>query len=122
VNPTHRPSDDLSITEVPEKDGSQAPDSGNSMQEFYQLQRQLLVLTMGATVIIFGCVWWVYSLHIALNYLVGAGVGVVLFVGLIIVASKWQQLEILPVFLGFLTYKAAIIVYMLQSVFAPTTD
>ncbi len=112
----------------------------SSMAEFYQLRQELLTSTLILTVVIFGSVWFFYSLNIALNYLLGACTGVVylrmlarnveqlgrekskigssqlaLFAGLIIVAAQWNQLQIVPIFLGFLTYKAAIIIYMLRT-------
>ncbi len=117
----------------------------NSMSEYYQLQRTLYIYTLILMGLIFVPVWYFYSLNIALNYLLGAlvslvylrflakdverlgqqeqrlggkGLGIVAI--MIIVASKWQQLSILPVFLGFLTYKGGIIIYMLQSVLLPT--
>ena len=114
------------------------------MQEYYQLQQELLVNTLALTGIIFISVWIFYSLNIALNYLIGACTCVVylkmlandverlgrekerlsksrfaLFIGLIIVSTQWNQLQILPIFLGFLTYKAALIVYMLRITFLP---
>lgn len=98
------------------------------------------------TGIIFISVWIFYSLNTALNYAIGACVGVVylrmlakdvealgrekkslsqtrmaLFVGLIIVATQWNQLNIIPIFLGFLTYKASLIIYVLRTTFLPSS-
>lgn len=114
------------------------PASTTAMDEYYQLQQNLLLTTLAFTGVIFFSVWLAYSLPIALNYLLGACGGVVylrmlaksvanigregsgpsssrlaLVVGLVLVATQWQQLQVMPVFLGFLTYKGALIAYTL---------
>lgn len=116
------------------------------MQEYYRLQQELLLITVALTGLIFFPVWLVYSLNIALNYLLGACTGVVylkvlarnveqlgktkerigksqlaIFVGLIIVATQWSQLHVLPIFLGFLTYKATLLVYTLRTLLVPVS-
>jgi ATP synthase protein I len=120
---------------------------GNSMTEYYQLQRTLLLSTLVLMGIIAIPVWYFYSLNIALNYLLGAVGGLIylrllakeverlghaqqrlgakglgLFIVLMVVATQWQQLHILPVFLGFLTYKAAILFHMLQTLFVSVKE
>ncbi|BAY88297.1 putative ATP synthase protein I [Tolypothrix tenuis PCC 7101] len=124
--------------------GSDDEERVNSMGEFYQLYQKLLVITLVLTGIIFISVWIFYSLNIALNYLIGACTGVVylkmlakdverlggekkrlsksrfaLFIGLIVLATQWHELQILPIFLGFLTYKATLLVYTVQTAFLP---
>jgi ATP synthase protein I len=115
------------------------------MGEYYRLQQNLLICTVAFSAVIFFCVWLTYSLPIALNYLIGACGGVVylrmlakmlptlgveqqrigsgrlaIVIGLILVASQWQQLQIVPVFLGFLTYKGPLIAYTLWTAVLPT--
>jgi ATP synthase protein I len=114
----------------------------SSMQEFYQLYQELLMITLALTAVIFVSVWVSYSLNIALNYLLGACAGLLylrmlakdverlgrekqqlsktrlaLLIALILLASRWNQLQILPIFLGFLTYKATLIIYVVRVAF-----
>jgi ATP synthase protein I len=135
------------MREMTELSSPTPAESNDSMQEFYRLQRELLLITLALTGIIFVSVWLAYSLNIALNYLLGACTGVVylkvlarnverlgkdreklgksqlaIFIGLIIVATQWNQLQIVPIFLGFLTYKATLIVYMFRTLMAPNSQ
>ncbi len=130
-----------------ESSSSLPPDPNPSMQEFYKLQQDLLILTLAMTGVIFISVWIFYSLNTALNYLIGACTGVVylrmlaknveqlgrqrnrvgntrlaLLIGLILVASQWNQLQIMPIFLGFLTYKPALIAYVLWTTVLSSSD
>ncbi|MGB3508945.1 MAG: ATP synthase subunit I [Microcoleaceae cyanobacterium] len=121
-----------------------SPEPDASMQEYYKLLQDLYVITLTITGIIFISVWVFYSLNIALNYLIGATTSVVylrmlakdverigreqgslsktrlgIFVGLIILSTQLSQLKILPIFLGFLTFKAALIFYVLRTSIMP---
>jgi ATP synthase protein I len=123
----------------PEQDAPQA-ESSSAMEDYYALQQELFLTTLILTGIIFFSVWGFYTLNTALSYLLGSCVGVlylrmlarsvermtpqskrrgsptrfVLFAGLIIIALQWNQLEFIPAFLGFLTYKVAVVVYTLR--------
>lgn len=124
--------------------GTETPESSDSMTEYYRLQNELLITTIVLTGLIFFPVWYFYSLNTALNYLIGACTGVVylkllarnverlgtekqqiskthlaLFVGVIVVATQVKDLHVLPVFLGFLTYKGTLLVYTLRTLFTP---
>lgn len=138
---------------IPELDAAPSPtdppvsDHSSAMQDYHQLKQTLLWVTIGVTAVVFVSVWITYSLNIALNYLIGACVGVVYlrmlardvekiggqkkrlgsgrlapFIGLIVIATQWQSLHIVPIFLGFITYKAAIIIYVVQSTLRPASS
>ncbi len=112
--------------------------STNSMEEFYALRDELLIVTLVVSGIAFCGVWLFYSFNAAGSYLIGSLVGMVylgmlarnverlnyestisknrlaLFAVLIILACRLDQIQVLPVFLGFLTFKTAIIFYALR--------
>jgi ATP synthase protein I len=122
--------------------GNEDSEPVGSMQEFYRLSMELLSITLVVTGIIFVSVWIFYSLNIALNYLLGACAGLVyirmlakdverlgpekqklsktrfaLLVIVILLASRWDELQVMPIFLGFLTYKATLIFYVIRTAF-----
>lgn len=114
------------------------------MADYYQLQGTLLTVTLACIAIAVPAVWYFYGLNTALSYLLGAlggsvylkslasdvasmgtegksgrmGVkGIGIFILLILVATQTSKLQVLPVFLGFLTYKLAIIAYTFNLTF-----
>lgn len=126
---------------------SELTEASDSMSEYYQLKQELLIITLVISLVVFGSVWVFYSLNIALNYLLGACTSVVylrmlaknverlgegqrrlgkshlaLFIGLIILATQLNQLKVLPIFLGFLTYKATLLIFILRSSFSSSSS
>ncbi len=111
----------------------------DGMDEYNRLKSKLLLLTLAVGAIIGLAVWFWYGWKIFLSYAVGALVGTVyfrmltksvdrlggesnrlgfsrlgLFVLLMAIAAKSDQLEILPAFFGFMTYKVAVLVIIAQ--------
>ncbi|MDX2254033.1 MAG: ATP synthase subunit I [Pseudanabaenaceae cyanobacterium bins.39] len=109
------------------------------MEEYNQLKLKLIKITLIAGVIIDAVIWVLYGRNVALSYALGALFGTVyfrmlsrgvdrlggetkrlgfsrlgIFVILMIVAAKSDQLQILPTFLGFMTYKVAVLVILAQ--------
>jgi len=110
-----------------------------SMQEYQQLKHRLMLLTLALVAVVGAVVWLVYGATVGQSFWLGGVGGIVylrmlarsvdqlgqnsrrlgvarlgLFIALMIVASKWQNLELLPAFLGFLTYKLAVLALMLR--------
>lgn len=141
------PSDTIEST-APES-SSEVNASDREMTEYYQLQRNLYLVMLVLTGVIVVSVWVAYSGQTALNYLLGALAGILyfrrlardieglggqqgrlgfgsgrlaIFVAVIVLASQLQRLAILPVFLGFMTYKAAIVIYVVQTTLFPKQE
>jgi ATP synthase protein I len=111
----------------------------DGMEEYDRLKSKLLVITIAAGLVIGLVVLVVYGWSIALSYALGALVGTIyfrmltkgvdrlggesnrlgfsrlgLFILLIAISAKSDQLHILPAFLGFMTYKVAVLVILAQ--------
>ena len=131
------PAKNSTATKTVVETSSTSVDDG--MEEYNRLKFKLLAITIASGIIIGLAVWAWYGWNIALSYFVGALVGTAyfrmltkgvdrlgtesnrlgfsrlgLFVLLIAIAAKSDQLEILPAFLGFMTYKVAVLVIVAQ--------
>ena len=124
------------VSETEDNELSEVKD--NSMGEFYEMRNSLFLGTVIVALVGSLITGLLYSWQSSLNYLLGTGVGLVylnmlakavervgekkksvgmnrllLFVGLMIVAIKIQALEVVPIFIGFITYKVTILFYIL---------
>ncbi len=109
------------------------------MAEYQHLKNQLMLWTAFLVGIVGAVVWLIYGTVIGQSFCLGGLVGIAyigmlarsvdridrgkprlgiarfgLFIALMILASRWQSLALLPAFLGFLTYKLAVLALMLR--------
>jgi len=110
-----------------------------SLEEYQQLKHRLMLLTLCLVGLLGTLVWLIYGATTAQSFWLGGMVGLAylrmlarsvdqlggnnrrlgiarlgLFIALMILAGKWQNLELLPAFFGFLTYKLAVLALMLR--------
>lgn len=110
-----------------------------SLEEYQQLKQRLMLLTLCLVGLIGTVVWLIYGVTTAQSFWLGGLVGLAylrmlarsvdqlggssrrlgvarlgLFIALMIIAGKWQKLELLPAFFGFLSYKLAVLALMLR--------
>lgn len=106
---------------------------------YHHLKHTVQLLTLALVFLITCMVTWCYGVNVGLSFGLGGMAGLVyfrllsrrvdnlgagsdplskarlaIFVAVIVVAARWQSLYILPTFLGFLTYKLAILGLMIQ--------
>jgi ATP synthase protein I len=119
----------------PPRDNPQSVKSEvDSMRQFADYQRKLMAITAALGVALALCVWPVYGINAAVSFLLGSAVGSAYFRLLgrhverlgkgrdrlgqlrfvvvavtFILALRWEVLDFLPTFLGFLTIKVAIL-------------
>ncbi|MFQ3613271.1 MAG: hypothetical protein SNJ68_06105 [Cyanobacteriota bacterium] len=128
------------VQELPERAPSMPKAMDPSKGSYAQLQLWLVGVTLGVSLAIAVSVAFVYSFAVAANYLLGALVGLVylrmlsrgvgelgksrnrlgvtrlaLFVGLIVLATQVESLQVLPIFLGFMTYKVTLLIHIVQT-------
>lgn len=125
-----------------EAEAAAAPKSATTMQpggEYDRLQQQLVTTTLVVGVAIALVLAVTYPVNVALNYGLGVIGGAVYFrmlargvarlgransrlgpsrlalvVVLVVVATRVDSLQVLPIFLGFLTYKVALLIYAVR--------
>lgn len=116
------------------------PVTNNSMDEYYHLKKSIFFVTLMIAGVVCLGIGFLSTWSNALSYLIGALGGMLYFrmlaknveklspenpssnlgrfavlAGLVIVGAKWELLNVFPLILGFLTYKAAILFYVLPS-------
>jgi ATP synthase protein I len=116
----------------------------DGMDEYQRLKQELQIFIAALTLVLGLLVWLKFGLNLALNYLLGGLTGLIyirmlareverlgdnrrlnsnriaLVAGVIILATQVPKLHVLPVFLGFLTFKAALLLYALRLAVFPT--
>lgn len=126
-------------SDLRQEEALKATSVDTSVEEYARLKVQLYLFTLALAIAIVPCVWWIYGWNVALSYLLGAFVGIIylrmlargidrlgtqskrlgisrfaVFIVLIVISARREELRVLPAFLGFLTYKISVLAVVVR--------